>query len=385
MPERLANRFNGERTLSEQTWKLGEHTTGLLIATPSDALMHEEVSLLSGLPSLYTAMQYGGDTQHTAMIRERLLSREQPLLPLEVLARETDELMPVFGRIAGAESDPQYEAAVHLASHALFTLYTLYGDPRTGVSNQIVGSLEKPEHGVRAFYHNAMEIIRELHDLQTHFDNLGNRISAADRLDGLVAELYTDIVYGNGRRSDSPEGFDELLSAQLLYDHACSLGYPHERAQRLMRIVLGTSFDETTKTQPGRVSNDLVVRGVTALDLHGLARAGEGVPSSQDITLENLMSGRYHFSRVLGRAACQKNIVLHTRQEGLDFVRAHYDMPVQGHPAAATLGKAYEYEMLGSAQFHESYRPPDGWTLADLQAQKENAEAIRQEAFALAG
>lgn len=348
-------------------------------------MTQERLAPFAALPGRYAAMQRSGDTYETAVIRYCLLNPAQPPLSLGVLAREENELAPVFGRIAGASDDPQYGAAKQLAAHALFTCYTLYGDPVFGEVNQIVGKLEKPEYGVRAFYHNAFGILQDAHDLQTHFDNLGGSISAADRLDGLVADIYTDIVYGNGRQSDTPNGYDELLSAELAYEHARQLGYPGVRAERLRQIVLGTRFDEKTRSQPGRFSDDLVVRAVTAVDLQRLARRGEGVTSSQDITLENLMSRRYHVSQVLSHAARREGAVLRTRQEGLDFIRAHYDMPVEGHPHAATLGSAYAYEMLGSAQFHETYLPPEDWTLADLRAQQENARAIRQEAFAMAG
>lgn len=371
------------RLLSMGEWKLSEHVTSLLVTSPQ-AAMHEETSLLGNLPYLYTAMQYDGDSPGTAAIREQLIHRDRPPLPLEALTREVAELTPVFDRIPNVQNDPQHEAALQLASNALFTLYTLYGDPKIGTVNQIVGTLEQPGYAVRAFYHNAFGVLSDMHDLQTHFDNLGNRISTADRLDGVVADLYTDIIYGNGRMSDTPNGYDELLSAKLLYRHARQLGYSPERAGRLLRIVLGTRFSEKTKSQPGRFSDDLVVQAVTAIDLHGLAREGEGVPSSQDIALENLMSRRYHLSRVLGRAACQKNTVLHTRQEGLDFTREYYDLPVEGHPTAATLGEAYEHEMLGSADFHRNYRAPETWTLPDLKTQNENADAITQEALALA-
>ncbi len=329
--------------------------------------------IIAELPDIYSVMQWNNDTPQSAAIRERLLDGEQPLLPLDYMSRETREVDELLAMIPNAADDPYYHAARHLATSALCTLYTLYGDPKIGSVNQIVGNLEQPEYGVRAFYHNAFNIKEDAKDLQSQLEVIG--ASTADRLDALVADLYTDIVYGNGRESDNPEGFDELLSARLLYQHAIRLGYPEQRAKLMYDMVLGTRFDEKTKRQPGRFSDDLRIQAVAGVDLQGLSRPG--IVGAIEIAVENLMSRRKSEERVLGKLLQREGVVIRTIHSAIEFIKAHRDTPVISK-TAQTLGEAYLHEMQESMMFYRNYQPPVSWKLDSPKQREENAVKIEQ-------
>ncbi|MFQ6227902.1 hypothetical protein [Nocardia sp. NPDC002869] len=241
----------------------------LIVSTePGEGLSHSELAhhtrvtpdgvRFVSLPYEFARMHRNGSARDMAelnRIRHRLLDQSRGPLPDHVIAREIELIrstLPdtLFENLSPAEH-AEVKRAIRLAANGLHTTYTLYGGHpdllRDGeiVENQIIGDLEHADHGTLATYHNGAGVLGDLRLLQKHLDNLtaqGVPITLQDRLDVMVAEVYSDAVYGNGRRSDNPKGFDELRSAALLEAHALASGYAPWRAKRLRKIVLGTTF-----------------------------------------------------------------------------------------------------------------------------------------------
>lgn len=332
---------------------------------------------VASLADVYATMQqFDGpeDRADTAAIREQLLGPTSTPLPLQMMEYELGiarDCLPEHMR-----DDPAFQPAIQLVANGLFRVNTLYGDPRIGRANQIIGDLEKPEYRTVATYHNGFDVERDLRAIQEHNDNIG--APDVDRALTAVAEAYSDVVYGGGRKRDNPNGYDELRSAELLASHARQLGFSPKEANRLRIITLGTAFDEITRAQSGRSHADPAVRTVTGADLQILSEP-DALPGSFDLAVEDHTSARYSSDRVLGRALEARGVRVTATAQAMEFIDQYpEDRPLPNGP---TVKEALASRLYGNAQFHDpgtGYTPPDGWTLENPEMRVSNAQELRR-------
>lgn len=311
-------------------------------------------------------------------IRSRLLDPTKPPLPSRVLKDEIEVARAVLPE--HLRDDPNAQVAIELAANGLATVRALYGDGRIGRPNRIVGDLEQPDYLVVATYHNGFGLPDDMRTLQRHMGNIG--ATDEQRLRAMVADVYSDIVYGGGRKRDNPTGYDELMSARLLEAHALMRGYSAQEAAEHGETVSGTGFDERTGSQQGRHHPDPAVRGVAGVDLHTLSEPS-GVPGSFDIGVEDLMSARYSPARTLGRAAAEQRARISLTEEALQFIDENPDLRPSSAPEGPTIKEALSKRLIANAGFFDpdsgrGYAYPDGWTLEDQEVRREGAKALRR-------
>ncbi|WP_280428658.1 hypothetical protein [Nocardia brasiliensis] len=328
----------------------------------------------AGLPGLYLGL-LDTDTPRSrheaAVIRELLQDPATPPLPKALLGREITALRAVLP--ADVLDHRDAEAAVTLAACGAYITAALYGGAATGRVHRIIGDLEREEYGVLAAYHHGFGLAESVAQLYVHAVRLG--MPAEEFLDAMVAETYSDAVYGNGRRRDNPDGFDELRSADLVYAHALASGYDYDRAERIRFAVLGTGFDEATKAQAGSADPDPVVQAVAGVDLATLA-APDGVRAAMDLAVEDGMSARYNPDRVLGRALAEHGMRVATVADALAFIDAHPDhRPSRddGSPTPQTVREFFARRLIGNGGFALAHRYPPTWTGDDPRQREANA------------
>lgn len=323
----------------------------------------------TALPSRYLGLLDAGTERsrgEAALIRDHLQNPAMPPLPARV--REHRDA----------------PAALTLAACGAYITATLYGGPATGRPHRIIGDLEHAEFGVLASYHNGFGLAEAVTALYAHTVRAG--MPTEEFLDALVAETYSDAVYGHGRRSDNPDGYDELRSAELVYAHALAAGYHPQRAARIRNAVLGTGFDEVTKTQAGWVDPDPVVQAVAGVDLATLASPG-GVGAAMDLAVEDGMSARYRRDRVIGRALAEHGVRATSVPQVLAFIDAHPDYRPRrddGSAVPQTVREFFAQRLISNGAFTSAHRYPPTWTGDNLSQRERNArdsvalgEAIR--------
>lgn len=335
-------------------------TDGSRISTPAGP-----VQIDTDLPHRYLALAESADPPEiaaAAAIRARLHDPDVAL-PAAATAGQWERLRAVLP--AEVLAHPDADRALALAAEGMYTVETLYGGPVTGCVHPIVGELERPGYGVYAHYHHGHGLLEAATTLYQHFRGADH--GTADFLDALPADMFSDAVYGNGRRSDSPAGYDELRAARLVYGRAVAAGYPRERAERLHAAVMGTAFSEATGGQAGREDRDPVVAAVAGADLQILSTRAS-VAAAMDLAIENGCSERFSPDRVLGTAAAEAGVRLRSTTAGLAFIDSR---PELREWLARTLH--------GNAVFTEKiYQYPDGWTLEDKAVRAANAELQHQ-------
>ncbi|MGW4635559.1 hypothetical protein [Nocardia sp. NPDC004415] len=318
-----------------------------IIPTPSGP-----VGIDTDLPRRYLALAESSDpaaVASAAAIRARLHDPDAPL-PDNATA---DQRARLRGVLPDEVLDhPDAERAVTLAAAGMLIVETLYGGPATGRVHPIVGDLEQPEFGVYAHYHHGFGLLDAVTALHQHF--VADSGEIADFLDAMVADFFSDAVYGHGRRADTETGYDELRSARLVYGHALAAGYAKERAARLRDAVLGTAFSEATGAQAGREDHDPVVAAVAGVDLHVLSTRAS-VAAAIELAIENGCSARFSADRMLGSAAAAAGLRLSSTREALAFI--------DERPALREwLGRT----LRANARFTgEIYQYPPAWTLED--------------------
>jgi hypothetical protein len=318
------------------------------------------------------------DMADVAEIRGRLLDPTKLPLSSRMIQDEIEIARAVLPE--RLRDDPNAQVAIELAANGLATVRALYGDDRIGRPNRIVGDLEKPSHNVVATYHNGFGLPSDMRTLQRHMDNIG--ATDEQRLRAMVADAYSDIVYGNGRKSDNPGGYDELRSARLLETHMLERGYSPEHAAEYRETVLGTAFSEQTGRQQGRHHPDPAVRGVAGVDLHTLSEPA-GVPGSFDIGVEDMISARYSPARTLGRAAAEQGARISSTEEALQFIDENPDLRPSSAPDGPTIKQALGNRLVANAGFFDpdsgkGHAYPDGWTLEDKEVRREGARELRR-------
>ncbi|MEU6188594.1 hypothetical protein [Nocardia sp. NPDC047038] len=102
----------------------------------------------------------------------------------------------------------------------------------------IVGDLERAEYRTLATYHHVGGAVAAIETLVRQLTAVD--ASTSDILDAICADMGSDAVYGNGRRSDNPHAHDERRSADLLHTLALPLGYSHEHADRLCCVLVSS-------------------------------------------------------------------------------------------------------------------------------------------------
>lgn len=335
-------------------------TSGFQIWTPSGS-----VDVGPDLARRYLTLAESSDPialVSAAAIRARLHDPDVPLHESATAAQRArlHAVLPDTVR-----DHPDAERAVTLAAAGMFIVETLYGGPATGRVHPIIGELERPEYGVYAHYHHGFGLLDAVTTLHRHFLATGGDV--ADFLDAMVADVFSDSVYGHGRRADSEHGYDELRSANLVHGRALAAGYSEQRAERLRDAVLGTAFSEATGAQAGREDRDPVVAAVAGVDLHILSTRAS-VAAAIELAIENGCSHRFSADRVLGVAAASADLRLRSTTEALAFIDDRDGM-------RAWLAAA----LRANAAFTESiYVYPSAWALEDPATRTANATLQRQ-------
>lgn len=347
--------------LSARAW----HTEngGVQVAGPSD---------------LYAQKQERGfarDDIDTSLIRARLQDPEQAPIPMHIM--KGIEGIVRSSLPAHLQDDP---IAIRLITENVLTEYTLYGDPRIGRINQIIGDLELPEYGVPATYHNGFGLVQEIRRMSKRFTDIeradqeaGRRLTFTreDQYDAIIAHTGGDAIYGSGRESDSDVNggqYDELRSANRLWSRAVQLGYSYSRATRLHTMVDMTGFNERTGKQKGRRHPDPAVREVPGADLYVTSEPESVEVVVDGLALEDGFSARFSRARVLGRVAAEQGVRIRTKQEGIVFVDEYRDSRPAGALDGPTVIEVWAGRIMGNADFidpdsEKGYQAPDGYPI----------------------
>ncbi|MEU2122306.1 helix-turn-helix domain-containing protein [Nocardia niwae] len=382
----------------------------------TDVVSHENLAGRSWQPAgggpkvalpadVYAWTQETQDRAAADRIKDHLLNPACPPLPAEVIAREIDEVTELLrARVPRDQlADPEIRRGIRLAAEGLFANRTLYGHPDIGRANHLHNdAFELPEFGVAAFYHNGMGVAEDLRQI---VDN--GVLQSADLreiVSAIVADAWSDLVYGGGRRADNPEGYDELRSAQLLHDRALSHGCDASTARMLGFAVNGTGFDERTGFQmissPAAVEElrqrwgemtegefhtaKRVARWVAAADLQTLSEP-DAVVQSIELALEDLMSRRFDPARVFGRVLSERGARVNDVEEALRLVDRYGRLtPEGGH---VTVRQAFIDRLRENARFthpDSGYQPPDEWLPANRDMRRDHAAKLREMADRLA-
>ncbi|WP_267467211.1 Fic family protein [Nocardia flavorosea] len=339
---------------------------------------------IASLPDVYAVLQERGRPQDLLFagdIRAHLHDPRRAPLPPHILARYMDMMRAIMSEAALAH--PDADVAIRLAAGGLHTTYTLYGEPDIGRFNQIIGGLEQPRFLVPAAYHNGFGLLADGAVLQAQLRRIGARPD--EQLDAAAADTASDAVYGFGRRSDNPLGYDELLSARLLRAQALALGYPRERADRLYNMVMGSGFDQATKRQVGKYDPDPLVQGVTAVDLFTLVSTW-AMEDALAIAVEDLTSARFSKDRVLGQVLAEYNLRIRSLEEAMAILDTYGDYRpiIDGERSEKTLRRLFIERLLGNQGFTLAHEFPPTWQLVDPRLRQINAIASKAFADALA-
>ncbi|MGW4094532.1 hypothetical protein [Nocardia sp. NPDC004750] len=343
---------------------------------------------VASLPDVY-AYKYGRglskDIEDMKLIRARLLDPAQPPLPVHVIQRQIDAVHSFLPE--QALNHPDAGTALRLAANGKHITSTLYGDPDIGRVNTIFGDLERLEYRVPATYQNGFGLDHDGRLLQKHLDNIGAQ--PHERLDAAAADTYSDANYGDGRRRNNPDGYDELRSKELAHAHALSLGYDSQRANRISDMIHGTTFDETTHAQAGKNHPDPLVQAVAGVDLQTLAEP-HSLEGGFDLAPEDLSSVRHSPDRILGRTMIEHDAPpIRSTEEAMAAIDeyANHRPMIDGEPADRTVMDVFANRIAGDANFRDpakGHQYPPTWTLDNPQMRAEHTDTTRQIAQKLA-
>ncbi|GAB2719130.1 YwqJ-related putative deaminase [Nocardia thraciensis] len=361
----------------------------------------------AGLPDIYAWSQERDlpeDKLSTEWIKSYLLDPERSPLPESVIAHTRDEVTAMLrSRLPESRiGDPEVRRGIRLAAEGIFISRTLYGDPDVGRANHLYHDVfEKREHWIAAFYHNGTDVID---DLRAILDNgLMQDDDIGEIMLTIVADAWSDVVYGAGRRSDNPDGYDELKSAELLYRIASHpvYGYDSGAARILGFAVNATGFDEATGTQMiastasveelrgrwGLSDNEFEVamrvgRRVAAADLQTLSEP-DALVRTIELALEDLMSRRSSPERELGVVLSRPGIRVNDIGKALRLTGLYGRMQPGGYSRDddTSLRRAFIDRLRKSVDFIHpdgGYRAPDGWRLGNPDMRRDHAEKLRK-------
>ncbi|WP_416565183.1 hypothetical protein [Nocardia testacea] len=367
MHQRMYEPSHGE--LAGRAWRTPE---GIWVASLPDVYAYKDERRLAG------------DIEDLELMRARLLDPTRPPLPARVMQREIDAVRSFLPE--QALNHPDADTAIRLAANGKHITSTLYGDPDIGRANTLFGDLERFEYQVPATYHNGFDLDHDGRLLQKHLDNIGAQ--PHERLDAAVADTYSDANYGDGRKKNNPDGYDELRAGELSRAHALFLGYDPARADRIHDMILGTAFDEQTKAQAGKNHPDPLVQAIAGVDLQTLAEP-HSLEGGFDLAPEDLSSARHSPDRILGRTMIENDVRIRSTEEGMRHIDgyANYRPVIDGRVADRTVMDAFANRIAGDAGFRDpvkGHQYPPTWTLDNPQMRAEHTEAQREIAAKLA-
>ncbi|MBF6166327.1 hypothetical protein IU486_16415 [Streptomyces gardneri] len=342
---------------------------------------------VASLPDVYALKderRLSKDVKDLKLMRARLLDPTQPPLEAHVMQREIDAVRSFLPE--QALNHPDADTAVRLAANGKHITSTLYGDPDIGRANTLFGELERFEYQAPATYHNGFDLDHDGRLLQKHLDNIGAQ--PHERLDAAVADTYSDANYGDGRKKNNPDGYDELRSGELARAHALALDYDPGRADRIHDMILGTAFDEQTKAQAGKNDPDPLVQAIAGVDLQTLAEP-HSLEGTLDLAPEDLSSARHSPDRILGRTMIENNERIRFTEEGIRHIDgyANYRPMIDGRVADLTVMDAFANRAAGDAGFRDpvkGHQYPPTWTLDNPQMRAEHTQTAREIAQKLA-
>jgi len=312
----------------------------------------------AGLPDLYASGQEDNnarrrrkDGDYTAFIRHTLQSPDSRLLPGRVMQSEMKLLLAHL---------PEHllvnPKIIRLITENIYTDFTLYGDPRIGRANQIIGTLERARYRVPALYHNGFWLLYELGAMAQRMSRAG--FSITEQQDGLIAHSAADNVYGNGRFTNNPNAYDEYLSAVRLEARARRLGLGRSRIGQLHTNVVATEIAEGRVWQRGRNMLGRVEREVAGRDLHILSEPA-ALKSIWGLVFEDGFSARFDKRRTLGRVAVVGKFWVTSVDEAVRLFGDKLDVRVPG--SDQTPREYIGNRLIGNAWFQENYQQPDGY------------------------
>ncbi|MFI6363636.1 alpha/beta hydrolase [Nocardia sp. NPDC050630] len=364
---------------------------------------------VAGLPDVYAWKQERDlpvDVGAAAWIKDFLLSPRCAPLPLTVIATELEEVTKVLHTHLSDDqlADPQIQRAIRLAAEGMYVNRTLYGHPDIGRANQIHGRFELREYRVGAFYHNGFGLIGDLHAVLENGVRQGGDIG--EIVLAMVADAWSDILYGGGRRTDNPDAFDEKASAELLFHRAMRHGYGLPTAVLLGMTVEATAFDEATGAQSVELMTSLpdrwlalagptvvaqmprdwpfvalrLANWVAGVDLQTLSEP-DALVESIELAVEDLMSRRYSPFRVLGRAMAKMGVRVNFIDKALRLIWDYRNAAPELWDPDMTVGLAFVDRLRRNAGFIDpdtGHRDPDGWILGNRDMRREHAAKIRE-------
>lgn len=342
--------------LSSSAWRT---ESGVLVAEPS---------------RVYAQKQERGsahDEVDTAIMRNRLQDPDAAPVSPRVM-------MGIEGIVRAAlpehlQDDP---IAIRLITENVLTDYTLYGDPRIGRANQIIGDLEHPDYNVPATYHNGFGLIQEIGQMGKRFTEIERADQEAgrpptftreDQYNAIIAHSGADAIYGYGREKDSDinrGNYDELRSANRQWSRAVRLGYSKSRATRIHAMVEATAFNEKTGKQKGQHHPDPAIREVPGTDLRVISEPASVEEVVDGLATEDGFSARYSRDRVLGKVASEQGVRICSREEGIAFVDKYRDFRPTDAPDGPTVMEMWASRIMGNDNFSNpdsGYQVPDGY------------------------
>lgn len=318
------------------------------------------------------------DIQDATAIRNRLEDAAEPPLPIHIMPDEIQRVKNILPE--WLHDHPDASAAIWIAANGLMNVFIKYGHPNIRRANQIIGTLELPEYQVAATYHNGFHLESDMKTAMGHLAAIN--APASDYLLTLMAVPYADMRYGNGRKSNHPDGknFDEWLSAHTLKAHARMAGFSENEAERGKAAILGTTFNEQTKVQEGVRNPDPLVRTITGVDFHGLSQPS-AVIESMDLAVEDNMSARCSPERILGKVLVEMGVRISRTEQALAVIDEHPD----AHPADnpnQTILQAHAERLRGSARLLDPstgiYTSPHDWKFDRPDMRSQHAALLRE-------
>ncbi|MET8800424.1 hypothetical protein ABZV91_29025 [Nocardia sp. NPDC004568] len=206
-----------------------------------------------------------GDISAADWVRDRLRPTEDHpgdparlVLRDEVIAEEIDEITAIMqrGPLKGLVPAPSSWAgrAIRLTAQGVFVNRVIHGHPRIGRANQIIGTLEKRWYQAMAHYHDG-DVTGDLAAIMQN--GVVQNSPTRKILLAIIADAWSDVVYGNGRHRNNPDGYDEKASAELVYRIAIAFGFTPEEAAEARDGVRETAFHEKSRRQLFKVPTDL--------------------------------------------------------------------------------------------------------------------------------
>ncbi|MET8798036.1 GNAT family N-acetyltransferase [Nocardia sp. NPDC004568] len=363
----------------------------------------ENGNRIAGLPDAYAWTQerdLPADADLAQSVKDYLLSPTRAPLPERILEQEHAEVIEILleesSRVGKplteeALAAPEVRRAVALIAEGVYIARTLYGDPRIGRANHLYGSFELFEQQVGAFCHDG-DLAEGLRSIVRNGLLQNGRFEHI--LHTMVAAAWSDIVYGYGRKRDSPDSHDEKRSGALLEASAALQGFDEPAVAEMVEAVRATTYNEETQTQSFTFHDDLRQqqaaaasgerRGLgqwnTGEDLHELSTP-EMVSNAIALAVEDLMSKRYDLRRLVGRRLARLGMRANFVEEALRVIGIYGASRLDSD--GPTLREAFVARLRGNAAFVDpdaisGHRYPDGWILGNRDMRRDHAALIRR-------